>query len=190
MEPESASTQAFEAVVRYLEQDDWKFTLHDDRRTVVLAVAGKNGRYQCFVHVRDDHPVVSVFSIAGIRVPEARLAAMAEFLTRANYGLCLGNFEMDYSDGEVRCKTSLDIRDGELTTDMIKVLVHVNFGTMDRYFPGMMAVLSGSGSPESAVARIEKPAVAHAAFRDATPGDEQPDEHARRPRSRFPWFAN
>jgi hypothetical protein len=190
MEADSASTRAFEAVVQYFEQDGWKFTLHDDRRTVMLGVTGKNGRYQCFVHVRDEHPVVSVFSIAGVRVPEAKLPAMAEFLTRANYGLCLGNFEMDYSDGEVRYKTSLDIRDGELTTDMIKVLVHANFGTMDRYFPGMMAVLSGSGSPESAVARIENVSLANRFLREATSGHEQPDEHVRMPQSRFPWMAN
>lgn len=190
MEPESASTQAFAAVVRYFEQDDWKFTLHDDRRTLMLGATGKNGRYQCFVHVRDEHPVVSVFSIAGVRVPEAKLAAMAEFLTRANYGLCLGNFEMDYSDGEVRYKTSLDIRDGELTTDMIEVLVHVNFGTMDRYFPGVMAVLSGSGTPAAAVARIEGAHSGNGPLRDTAEAHEQRDERRAQPRSRFPWFAN
>ena len=30
------------------------------------------------------------------------LAAMAEFITRANFGLKLGNFELDYESGEVR----------------------------------------------------------------------------------------
>jgi hypothetical protein len=56
------------------------------------------------------------------RVPEAKRQAMAEFLTRAKYGLCMGNFEMDFGDGEVRYKASLDIADGELTAKMIEVL--------------------------------------------------------------------
>lgn len=30
----------------------------------------------------------------------------AEFLTRANYGLVFGNFEMDMHDGEIRYKPS------------------------------------------------------------------------------------
>jgi len=97
---------------------------------------------------------------------------------------------MDYADGEVRYKTSLDIRDGELTTEMIKVLVHANLSTMDRYFPGMMAVLSGSGAPESAVARIEGTFASTGILPDPAGAQEQGDERPGRPRSRFPWFAN
>jgi hypothetical protein len=190
MESESASTRAFEAVVRYFEQDGWKFTCHDDRQLLTMGLVGKNGRYQCLVRVRNEHPVVSVLSIAGLRVPEDKLASMAEFLTRANYGLCLGNFEMDYSDGEVRYKTSLNIRDGELTTEMIKVLVHVNFGTMDRYFPGMMVVLSGSGSPESAVARVEETSPGTALPVAAVSTHERLLRRGDGRRPRLPWLSN
>lgn len=82
---------------------------------------------------------------------------VAEYLTRANYGLPLGNFEMDFSDGEVRFKTSLDVEGEEymLTPAMIKSLVYSNVLTMDRYLAGMMAVIYGDASPEQEIAKAE-----------------------------------
>ena len=41
-------------------------------------------------------------------VPEEKRSAVAEFITRANYGLPGGNFEMDWRDGELRYKVFLD----------------------------------------------------------------------------------
>ena len=36
------------------------------------------------------------------RGAEIKRQDIAEYLTRANYGMVMGNFEMDYSDGEIR----------------------------------------------------------------------------------------
>ena len=48
---------------------------------------------------------------------------MAEFLTRANYGIMIGNFEMDFNDGEVRYKGALEYADGDVTIMMIDNLI-------------------------------------------------------------------
>ena len=65
-----------------------------------------------------------LYTIVQCRVPEEKRPTMSEFLTRANYGLRLGDLEMDFRDGEVRYKASLDIADGgELTTEMLDVLI-------------------------------------------------------------------
>ena len=79
----------------------------------------------------------------------------AEYLTRANYGLSIGNFEMDFEDGEVRYKTSIDVEGGELTQGMIKNLVYSNCATTDRYLHGLMKVVYGNADPASAVRDAE-----------------------------------
>lgn len=55
-----------------------------------------------------------------MNVPEDRRLALAEFLTRANYGLFIGNFEMDWQDGEVRYKTSIDVAGDRLSTALVQ----------------------------------------------------------------------
>jgi len=43
-----------------------------------------------------------------------------KFLTRANYGMMIGNFEMDFTDGEIRYKTSIDVEGDKLSSALIK----------------------------------------------------------------------
>ncbi len=81
---------------------------------------------------------------------------MAESLTRINYGLILGNFEMDYADGEVRFKTSMDVEDSELTPELIKPVVFANLGMMDRYWPTLTALVEGRLEPQAALALVEQ----------------------------------
>src|SRR5262249_17088927 len=89
-------------------------------------------------------------------VPEEKRVEVAEFITRANYGLVIGNFEMDYADGEVRYKTSVDVEGGELTAKMVENVIRANVMTMDRYFPGLMGVLYGDRDPAEAIAETEE----------------------------------
>jgi hypothetical protein len=87
-------------------------------------------------------------------------SAIAEFLTRANYGMTIGNFELDYTDGEIRYKTSIDVTNDHLSSALIQTLVYTNVAMMDEYLPGIKAVLAGE-QPEAAIAMIEqRPAIA------------------------------
>ena len=62
---------------------------------------------------------------------------------------------MDFTDGEVRYRTSIDVEDASLPPALIKNLVYTNIGTFDRYLPGIMAVIYGNTSPEDAIHQVE-----------------------------------
>jgi hypothetical protein len=62
---------------------------------------------------------------------------------------------MDFSDGEVRYKTSIRVTEDELTTSMVQPLVYLNVVTMDRYLQGIMKVAYGNVSPADAITEIE-----------------------------------
>ncbi|BAZ08733.1 hypothetical protein NIES4071_05390 [Calothrix sp. NIES-4071] len=67
-----------------------------------------------------------------------------------------GNFEMDFDDGEIRYKTSIDIDGDELTQDIIKRLVYANVTMMDEYLPGIIIVIEKDVSPVDAIRSIEQ----------------------------------
>jgi hypothetical protein len=79
---------------------------------------------------------------------------MAEFITRANYGMRIGNFEMDYGDGELRYKAAFDFEGIEVCNKLFETSIYPTVHMMDRYLPGIMAVLSGQ-APAEAIAKIE-----------------------------------
>ena len=97
------------------------------------------------------------YCIVPLRVPEAQRPMIAELLARINYGLNIGNFELDMNDGEIRYKTSIDVEGGELTSRMAETVIAINISTTDRYFPSFTDVMYAGVAPVEAVARIERP---------------------------------
>jgi hypothetical protein len=147
--------QLFDTVVDYLTEDDWRFHVVKDETAVMLAFRGETGSWQCFGTVDDEKQWFTFYSILPSTVPEEKRVEVAEFITRANYGLVIGNFEMDYADGEVRYKTSIDVEGGDLTSKMVENVIRANVMTMDRYFNGLMGVLYGDRDPAEAIAETE-----------------------------------
>jgi hypothetical protein len=76
----------------------------------------------------------------------------AEFLTGANWGLVIGNFEFDMkTDGEIRYHVSHLMPDGKLGDETIGALLSTALGTADRYWQGLMRVLYAGDSAQDAV---------------------------------------
>ena len=147
----------FQAIINFFEEDDWNFHRIEGIPVLSVPFTGRNGRWMCYAQAREDQQQFVFYSVNPVNVPEERRAAIAEFITRANYGMIIGNFEMDYNDGEVRYKTSIDVEGDELTSPLIKQLVYANVIIMDRYFPGLMAVVYGNADPSQEIEKIEGP---------------------------------
>jgi hypothetical protein len=69
--------------------------------------------------------------------------------------MIIGNFEMDFEDGEIRYKTSIDVEGDSLSSALIKRLVYANVMMMDAYLPGIMSVIYGDVEPKDAIAQVE-----------------------------------
>lgn len=150
-----ASTTLFEGLTNFFAENEWLATRLGEEPVLQLAFQGNNGRWLCFAQAREDMRQVVFYSVAPVQIPDDKRAAVAEFITRANYGLILGNFEMDFEDGELRYKTSLDIEGADLAPALLQPITFVNVSTMDRYLPGVMSVVYGGQAPAAAITQIE-----------------------------------
>ncbi len=148
--------QIFNTLIEFFEEDDWDFTWVPGMSVLNVDFSGSNGRWVCYAQAREVQQQVVFYSVCPSKVPEDRRQAIAEFITRANYGLIIGNFEMDYTDGEVRYKTSIDVEGAVLSTRMIRQMVYANVLVMDRYLPGILDVIIGSRQPVEAIHAIER----------------------------------
>ncbi len=144
----------FETMTGFFKQEDWRFSKLEDKDVLRMGYSGKNISMRCFAEADEELHQFLFYSILDDHAPQEKRQPIAEFITRANYGLKLGNFEMDFFDGEIRYKTSLVVEGGTLTTGMVKTQVYANVMTMDKYSPGIMAVLYGDVDPAMAIARI------------------------------------
>ena len=146
-----------EIIKKFLDEDDWHYEMHDHGRAAVFTggIGGFKGIYNSFrflLIVGDDE--VQNYTTLPASAKEM-LPQMAEFITRANYGLKYGAFEMDWNDGEIRF---------HLTTPMSAILADrrrliellaIPSQMLDRYSRGFTEVLMGLKSPVDAIKDCE-----------------------------------
>lgn len=158
--PQSSSEPAAQTVSsvvkQFFDEDDWAYVQLSDPSVLQLAFQGDAGRWTCLAQSDDDAQQAVFYSLCPISVPGELYGEIAELLMRANDGLVIGNFELSFSTGEIRYKTSLDVEGDRLTPALVRQLVYINVQTLDIYLPGILAVLEGSRSPAEAIEAIEE----------------------------------
>lgn len=80
----------------------------------------------------------------------------AKLFTQINYGLPLGTFEKDFSDGEICYCTGIDVTSGDVVPEMIASLIGATVRTIDRYYPTIISCLWNYMAPKDAVALIDE----------------------------------
>jgi hypothetical protein len=151
----TSSKQIFQEIVNFFTEDDWPFTKIQGEPVLITAFQGENGKWTCYAKARVEQEQFVFYSICPINAPENKRLTIAEFLARANSGMIIGNFELDFADGEIRYKTSIDVQGDFLSFELIKQLVYANVTMMDEYIPGIMSVIDGDVLPVDAIAQIE-----------------------------------
>lgn len=91
----------------------------------------------------------------GMAAPPNYRDECARLITRANWGLTIGNFEMDYEDGQLRFKSSLDFSGGELTGQMIRNAILPAMNAVDAYAQAIANVILRGQTATEALVQIE-----------------------------------
>jgi len=149
-------TRAFVTLGEFLEADDWHPQRLGEKTIYRTIFPGESGQVACFAQVRTDLEQFVFYVMAPVKAPEDVRQAVAEYIAGANYGLQVGNFEMDFRDGEVRYKSSLESEDVHLSPELIQHAIYPAVQTMDRYLPGLMRVIYSGASPGEAIDAIEQ----------------------------------
>lgn len=145
----------FDTLVMFLQEENWKFTPMPEETAALMTFNCENASYLCYARVREEQQQVMFYAIYPLRAPADRRAEVAEFVARVNYGLALGNLELDVDDGEMRFKTSADVSSAQFSLPLLRSLMQTCIATADRYYPGYTALLYGGVTPQQAVAQVE-----------------------------------
>lgn len=135
--------------------DNWPLYQIEGKQILQMAFQGENGKWTCYAKARVEQEQFVFYSVFPSLASENKRLSVAEFITRANSGMIIGNFELDFANGEIRYKTSINVKGDRLDSVLIRQLVYANVIMMDEYLPGIMSVMYGDVSPESAIAQIE-----------------------------------
>jgi hypothetical protein len=145
-----------QAWAELLAEEGFSTTQLPDRPALAFRFATEEHAFGAMAIARESAGQVMMYAYAPFVVPPSRREAVAAFLHRANYGLILGNFEMDLDDGEVRFKVSLDLEGLEPVRAALHNLLATSLITMDRYLVGLAAVALDGLDDRAGIAVVEE----------------------------------
>ena len=153
------STKIADAIEEFLHDDDWNYTFREEKGTFhfSLSTHSRLNTVDYFIAVHEDrYRVLCVSPLSVDADSPQELSRMAEFLTRANYGMTRGCFEMDYRDGEIRFRMTVDC-DGDAvpTQEIVKNSISIPASMFNRYGSGMIQTMFSDLNPADIVRACE-----------------------------------
>jgi len=138
----AASGSLLDQLKRVFVENGWPYAEVTGAPVLVSELEGPEGRWDFYAQAVEDKHLVLLYSISRDRVPEERRREVSDFLTRANYGLADGNFELDFEDGEVRYKTAVHVPGDQLDGLLVRRLVRSNGLALETYLPSIGSVIA------------------------------------------------
>ena len=139
---------------RYLDELKWNYHRALERPALYSGFNGDRAVWNFNMTASETQSglfLLSVNSFLPNKAPVALRKAIAEVLTRINFELSLGCFEMDYPQGEIRFRTNVVLPGGDITPGIIEHLVRSNLCLVEERFPQITSVLYGQATPEAAI---------------------------------------
>jgi hypothetical protein len=152
----ASAAQLLSMVKENFDEKQFKFNVHPDDNviSIVFPVESKINRVNVNIRFHDDYYMV--VALIPLNAGEDCRHNVAEYLTRANYGLIFGNFELDFADGDIRYRFALDCEGREsLSDNLILKTVSIPLSMIKKYGDGLAAVIFGAKSPEDAIKEAE-----------------------------------
>jgi len=123
--------------------------------TLVTVLPGIHGTFVVAARVLEEDQRLVFYAFVPEDTAEDRRDEMMRFVTRANYGMIVGNFELDLGDGEVRFKVSVDLEGVKDISPLVMPQLTSCVAIFDQYLPALGAVQRGTPVAE-ALAAVER----------------------------------
>jgi hypothetical protein len=139
---------------RHLDGLKWKYHRYPEKPVLYSGFNGDHVQWDYSLYARETGPghfLLGVNSFIPTKTPADRRPAITELLTRINFDLSVGCFELDLADGEIRFRTSTILPGTDITPGIIEHLLRSNLSIVDERFPQIAAVLFSGASPEDAL---------------------------------------
>mmetsp|Transcript_445 Transcript_445/g.1245 ORF Transcript_445/g.1245 Transcript_445/m.1245 type:complete len:185 (-) Transcript_445:212-766(-) len=125
---------------------------------ITFGLNGQASNYQVLLSMDLVDDIFALYYTSPTKIDERHRPAVVEYFMRINYNVMLGHFDLDQRDGEVRFKVSTITKGSFLSIEMVQHMIGVATNTMDKFFPGLMAIQYGNKTPLEALNEINNEA--------------------------------
>ena len=145
-----------DAIGDFLDADDWKYEYKGAKKLFAMGVSlhCRLQNTRLYIDVKED--AYLVYAISPISANSETTTELMRYLTRANYALINGNFELDLRDGEVRYKSYVNCDSlTDLPSAIIRDSIYVPCAMMNKYGDGIAAIAMGYSDADTELKKAE-----------------------------------
>ncbi len=145
----------FADLVAYFEREHKnRFLLDAAKQTIQWVVTGDYGTYTLVVRWDGEADRLSIRLPNITTVPKEKRISAAVLMNLINWKLAIGNFQLDFSDGEIAFRCNLLVEDGKLGQQQLKSHCIASAAAVDYFLPAFQRLLWSDASPEEALASV------------------------------------
>jgi hypothetical protein len=146
---------AYDKLIQHLDSQNIGYWSRSEDCSICMDFRGEVGTYRVFASVDADDSLFQVLGYSPVRIPIGSRPAIAETVVRANHGLKVGKFEVDYDEGDLRFQASQILPDDILEDETIDRLLGTTMAMLNTYLPAILSVIYGNELPKDAVRHAE-----------------------------------
>lgn len=139
----SSDTPLFDCVIAFFESENWPFERVEGELMVRSLLESEVGTWLCLAEVREELNQFIFYAIGDRSIPESQRPNLAQLFMDLNYSeLTLGNFELDFEDGEFRYRTGVDYTGIQPDMGAIENVIGRSISTLEHYLPIILEAIS------------------------------------------------
>ena len=140
--PIPVPTALFDSVMTKLTDAGW-VTYLAEAPAVMVDLRGEQAMYTSRYFVGEEQRTIICSTRCPVMMPKRARRKAMEFITRANFGMMFGAFELNLDDGMMFFRTGCNVADGVPTMEMVCDLPWAGAFAFDRYLPRLLEVVYG-----------------------------------------------
>ena len=141
-----------EVVLSFFEKEEWPYEIESD--AILTGFSGENSSFELTIDSNEEDIVTHAF--LPVSVPKDKRNKVAEFLTRVNFRLFIGNLQMDFRDGEISYRVVLVTNDIQASYTMVRRMIIVTCLMFDQLHDHLMSVMYSDITPEEEAEKVDK----------------------------------
>jgi hypothetical protein len=131
-------------VCNALRETRWSFAVQQGIGRITMKVSTNEGQtYSVHLSVRDEACLIIGLFLYPRRCEPEHFDRMLTFLSRQNFDLVIGGFEMDPENGSLKFRNSIDLQSVPINSELIDGFLKMLVSLGARYDAALSAVLDG-----------------------------------------------
>ena len=147
--------RAFATLKQYLDHAGWQVEEIEPGSSFRSRKERERAAVIYYFQIKTELEQFLFYIVPEINVFKELLHPAAEYICRANFGMRIGNFELDFRDGQVAFRSSINFKGVPLSEKLIDNMIQPALTAYEEFYPGLIRVLAALDTPAQAIAKIE-----------------------------------